>query len=206
MFSPLDARANVVQDKLNAKCSDVDFVVFGRFKDFEAQMKAQPPYGILALQPIVEKKSDFKPIFLGVKGGETVETYVLVSVDTPVDIKKLDGSKVGAFDLLGRKEMKEFISSQLNAEVNVRRVTKNEDLLPLLSFNSVESIFLPSSLFDKMKATTNLNLVSTPLENKIGLISAALSDASPSESLKSCISEFSNEINNMLGVEKWKEL
>ncbi|MDC3332874.1 hypothetical protein OAV62_01395 [bacterium] len=206
VFSPLETRANVIQNMLNQQCEDTRFVVFGRAADFHAQMATVTPAGILALPPVIESHKKFKTFYRGVKRGEVTEPYVLVSVNKPVDLARLSGSKVGAFDLLGRNAMDNYIGSQLMADVKVKRVVQYQALLALLSYDAVDAIYTSDSLFEKMKATTKLDLVATTIRKKQGLISLALSDASARAEINSCISNFDDEINTMLGVEKWKAL
>jgi len=205
VFVPTEVRANVMQDKISSFCSGVDVTVFGRAKDFHKQVKASPPNAILSLMPVVNHSVAYKPALNGSKNGAEAEEYVLVSVDKGLDISAIAGKKIGVVDLLGRKPMSAFITELFKAKVKLKRVTKVEDLLPLITFGSVEGVFIAESLYTQLKSKSNLNLVATKLNIKIGLVSAAI-NGSTDKKVTECIAAFDSELNTTLGVDKWRSL
>ena len=205
VFVPTEVRANVMQDKIGSFCSGVDVTVFGRAKDFHKQVKANPPNAILSLMPVIKHSKEYNAALHGTKNGATTEEYVLVSVDKGLDLAAIAGKKIGVVDLLGRKPMSAFITELFKSKVKLKRVTKVEDLLPLITFGSVEGIFIAESLYAQLKSKSNLNLISTKLNIKIGLASAAISGATDIK-MTNCITAFDNELNTTLGVDKWNAL
>lgn len=206
VFVPTEVRANKLQHKIGAYCSGVDVTVFGRAKDFHKKIKNFPPSAILSLLPVIERNHLFDPTITGLKNGIANEDYVLVSVDQPLNRSNLTNKKIGVVDLLGRKAMTKFVDNLLKAQVKLKRVTKVEDLLPLITFASVDAIFISKSLFNQLKSKSKLNLVSTPLNIKIGLASAALSDAIVKDKLNECLFSFDKQLNTTLGVDQWRTL
>ncbi|WP_196137151.1 hypothetical protein [Aliikangiella sp. G2MR2-5] len=206
VFVPTETRANVMQEKINSFCPGVEVTAFGRAKDFHKQIEQAPPNAILSLLPVLERTSDYITALKGLKNGLETENYVLVSVDSPLKMSEIGQKKIGVVDLLGRKPMTSFVEQLFKTPVKLKRVTKVEDLLPLITFGSVDGIFVSSSLFNQLKAKSNLNLVATNLDIKIGLASAAHNDAQVKDKLKSCILAFDQGLNSILGVDQWRTL
>lgn len=206
VFVPTDVRAKVMQQDISATCPDVGVTVFGRGKDFRRQVKKSPPDAILSLLPVIDRSGNFETVMRGVQNGFTEEEYVLVSVDKALDLGQIQTNKIGVVDLLGRKPMGEFVSQLFQADIKLKRVTKQEDLLPLLTFGSVDGIFVSERLFRQIKDRSNLNLVATSLNIKVGLVSAALAGAEAKEKIVNCLKKFNTKLNGTLGVDKWRIL
>ncbi len=205
VFVPTEVRANVMQDKIGSFCSGIEVTVFGRAKDFHTQVETTPPNAILSLKPVIDASPTYKISTKGSKAGSETEDYVLVSVDKALTVAEVSGKKIGVVDILGRKPMDDFIENIFKTEVKLKRVTKVEDLLPLITFGSVDGIFIAESLFNQLKSKSNLNLIGTKLNLKIGLVSAAVS-ATTDKKLTACIAKFDSELNTTLGVDKWNAL
>jgi hypothetical protein len=206
VFVPTEVRANKLQQKIGSYCSGVDVTVFGRAKDFHNKVKAVPPTAILSLLPVIEHTLLFNAAIMGLRNGVNSEGYVLVSIDKTLGLDSLHNKKIGVVDLLGRKPMRVFIEQLLKTKIKLKRVTKVEDLLPLITFESVDAIFISESTFKQLKLKSKLNLVATPLNINIGLASAALSDAIIKDQLKDCLFAFDKKLNSTLGVDQWHTL
>lgn len=203
VFVPTDVRTKILQDKIEAACPGLTVTVFGRGQDFRKQVESSKPDAILTLMPVIEKSTGYQSSFRGMKDGQPVESYYVVSKDTAIGLDALAGKTVGVVDLLGRKPMTEYVHQILNVDVKVKRVTKTEDLLPLLTFGAADAVFVSQSVFESLKEKTELNLVNTEINVKIGLTAAATSGAAAKEKYNDCIMQFDDELNAMLGVEKW---
>lgn len=206
VFVPTEVRANKLQQKIGKYCSGVDVTVFGRAKDFHNKIKTSPPNAILSLLPVIEKNQLFDTAIIGERQGLSSEGYVLVSVDTPLKLTNIANKKIGVVDLFGRKPMIQFIEQLLQVKVKLKRVTKVEDLLPLITFNSVDAIFISNTLFSQLKSKSKLNLVATQLNVQLGLASAALSNTIIKDNLKNCLFSFDEQLNSTLGVDQWNAL
>jgi hypothetical protein len=206
VFVPTDVRAKVMQQDINTICPGVAVTVFGRGKDFRKQVKKSPPDAILSLLPVIDRSSPFETVMRGVQNGLTEEEYVLVSVDQALDLGQIQTKKIGVVDLLGRKPMGEFVSQLFQADIKLKRVTKQEDLLPLLTFGSVDGIFVSERLYLQIKDRSNLNLVATSLNIKVGLVSAALAGKGAKAKIVNCLKKFNTKLNGTLGVDQWRIL
>ncbi|PIP80567.1 MAG: hypothetical protein COW84_04555 [Gammaproteobacteria bacterium CG22_combo_CG10-13_8_21_14_all_40_8] len=204
VFVPSSTSPKVMQDNMTALCPNIDVVVFGRGADFRKQLTDSPPDAVLSLSAVIEKSTNFKSVLIGLQNGSADEKYVLAGVDKAPDIASISEKKIGVVDLLGRNPMKDYISELFSAPVKLKSVTKQEDLLPLLSFGAADAIFVPERIFNEIKSKTQLNLVSTPLDIKVGLARAGFSGGKVKENIAKCIESFNNSLNESLGVEKWK--
>ena len=206
VFVPSEVRANVIEDAIKKSCSGMDVTAFGRAKDFVKQTKKQPPTAMLTLLPVIDSTGYFKTILKGARNGSTEEDYVFVTKDKAIDLSEVAGKKVGVVDLLGRKPMSEFVSQLLQTDVKLKRVSKIEDLLPLLSFGAADILFVSESVYENIKSKSKLNLVATRLNVRVGLVSAALNKDNASKNVADCIKKFGGDINGILGVDQWQAL
>jgi len=203
VFVPTDVRTNILKEKIQSACPDLSITVFGRGQDFLKQVKKSTPDAILTLMPVIENSNGYESSFQGIKNGQPEEPYVLVSKDKAIDIKNLKGKSIGVVDLLGRRPMTEFVRQLLQQKVKVKRVTKLEDLLPLLTFNAVDAIFVSQDVYKSLTNKSQLNLVPTEVNVRIGLTAAATTSQAAKDKFGACIKNFDDELNKTLGVEKW---
>ena len=206
VFVPTEMRANKLEQKIDAYCDNVDVTVFGRAKDFHKKLKSQPPSAILSLRPVIEQNQIFDKAMMGLKNGSQEETYLLVSIGEPIQQSELPNTKLGVVDLLGRKPMRQFVEGALNSPVKLKRVTKLEDLLPLITFGAVDAILVSESQFVDLQSRSNLQLVASDIQFKIGLASAALTSSFSKSQLRDCLLAFDKNLNSTLGVDKWQTL
>ncbi|PCI42982.1 MAG: hypothetical protein COB51_12170 [Moraxellaceae bacterium] len=203
MFVPTNIQAAELEKLLSKTCPNIQITVFPRVKDFMTQVAANKPVAILAMVPTIKHIATYKMILEGKRQGNSAESYLMVSVDKALDLTQLATSKIGVLDILGRKQMKVFMSSLLGSSSKLKRVIKQEDLLPLLSFNSVDAIFVSESLYSELKANSQLNLVTTPLEAKVGLASIASMEDTANSALVGCVMQWENGLKLSLGVDQW---
>ena len=205
VFVPSNVRPNVLKKKLENACPHITFTVFGRGQDFIQFLQLQAPDIILTLPPLLESSVGYQYFRQGYKNGNTTEPYVLVSKDTAIDITKLSQKSIGVVDLMGRELMTEFIHRTLNQNVKVKRVTKIEDLLPLLLFDAVDAIFVSHNIYLSLTEKSHLRLVAVDANSAIGLTTVATNTTAKTNHaiLAACINNFDAQLNAMLGVEKW---
>ena len=78
----------------------------------------------------------------GIKNNEKDEPYILLSVEKMIEPSALEGMTMGAVDYFGRKGMDSLLKKFFTPPPKVKRVTKLEDLLPLISFGMVNAILI----------------------------------------------------------------
>lgn len=207
VFFPTTARAKVVQSYIDKVCTNLDVTVFGRQRDFNNQIVENPPNAILAAPIVIQSMPNFDPVLVARRKGSVFEDYFLVSVKDTISLKALEGLKVGAVDLLGAKSMQAHMNKLLMTEVKVKRVTKLEDLLPLISFAAVDTLFISRRTLEFIQSKTAIDLKVTPSDIALGIASVAIATNSKSDNeaiIRECIGLFGNQINDVFGVDEWK--
>lgn len=206
VFYPTVVRPHILQKKISLACSGLEVTVFGRFTDFKTKVKLDNPDAIITKPDVLKQFSGYKINLQGQKKGRQDEKYVLLSIGKKVDFSETGSVTIGAIDFLGRKEMENLLASLLISKPKVKRVTKVEDLLPLLSFNMVNAIFISENQENYFKTKSQLNFIITPLQNaNIGIISLALKTGKEEGAeITNSINKLDKEINLLFEIEKWK--
>jgi hypothetical protein len=203
VFYPTDIRPKQMEKHITQHCPEIKSTVFGKIKDFEEQIQRIPPDAILSYAPVIKKNRQYSSFVQGFKQGIADENFVLASLDKAVDIKQLPLLKIGVLDILGRKAMKSFVNKTLGTKVKISRVTKTEDILNLLTFGLVDAIFISQQRYDKFRAQSQLNLVSTQLNIKMDLAILAVRNNASKDIFLSCFNRLGEQTNNLLGVDQW---
>lgn len=199
VFLHLAIKQRALQSALQDALPGVKVVAVGRVGDFQREL-TDGADAVLAIPPVL---GNFK---LGAKlrghnGGSPEEKYTLLGVETSPDPTKV--ASVGALDLFGREGTNAFVKELLNATPRVERVSKVEDLLPLLQMQRVDSVLLPARLVSDIKSASKLNLVNRDLAKQVGLPAVAV--VTPSgEQVVAAVSRMSPAIAKTLGVDSWR--
>jgi hypothetical protein len=198
VFVPADIQSHVLQRLLAEAMPSVDVTAFGRFRDFEAGLDEKPD-GALTLQPTLKSKG-LAVTLAGTNGGDPLEPYVLMSVGKGVDPTKI--SSVGAVDILGRQGMRELVAELLGASPAIERVTKVDDLLPLLQLASVDAVLLQARLVGSLQSRSKLDLRTSPTRGGVGL--PALAVLTPAGApLQDAVRQLNPRVMQQLGVSRW---
>ncbi len=105
--------------------------------------------------------------------------------------------------MVGREGTNNFVKGLLDASPKVERVSKVEDLLPLLQMQRVESVLLPTRLVSELKSASKLNLVTKELTKPVGLPAVAVLTAG-GEKIVAAVSKMSAATSKTLGVDSWR--
>ncbi len=202
-----DVKPRALQKMLESQLPGVAVTVFGRVGDFKRKLKKTPPDAVLALRPVLEANG-LKPGLQGTAKAATSEHYLVLSIDTAVTAGEIKNKVVGAVDLLGRKKMPVFVKDVLKtgAAPKVKRVTKTEDLLPLLQFQAADVVLLPESAVGSVKKQSQLNLVVTKVDGAVvGRAAVAFTNEAKRATLEKAIAGLNAKVSNKLGVDGWKK-
>lgn len=207
VFYPVTTRPNRVQELLQENLKGVTVTVFGRVNDFKARIAADPPDAILTKTALIEQIDGYTVSINGIRNDSAKETYILLSIDKPIDTKSMKAEMViGVIDVLGRNTMRTFASRLLPVVPKLKQVTKVEDLLPLLMFSLADGILIESVFVDYFKSTSNLTfLASKPLHSTSGIVALAYKDNSVTPGTVTAILLAGNAVvNKPFEVEMWK--
>jgi hypothetical protein len=203
VFLQLDAKSSVVEKILQEQLPDLTITVFGRYRDFEEGLSSGHPDAILSITPVLVQQGK-TPSLQGQRGGKSSESYVLASVNQPLE-GSLAGQTIGVVDLLGRDGTQTFLNSLLKEkDLKVKRVAKIEDLLPLLEFSAADGVVLPSSMSNRLLERTRLaiktrELTSTP----VGLSAVAVLNPSVRDVVVKSFQKLDAPTKRLLGIDAW---
>jgi hypothetical protein len=198
LHSLLEGRA--LSRLFEAALPGVTVAVLTRSRDFSG-VRTRNPDAIVALSPVLVANG-FTPVLQGYKGGQPSESYVLLSTRsvTPSGVKS-----VGAVDILGRREMAQFVSSLLGGnEPQVAPVTKLADLLALLQLGQVEAVLLPARYASALISRTRLSLTVTRLEGKGVGLPAFYPSSAAGQRLKGAFTDLPSSLLQEIGVDSWR--
>lgn len=187
------------QSLLGAGLPGVTTTAVGRVADFERALQDAPD-AVLTL-PVVLQAQKLTPVLRGQTRGSTEERYALVGAGITPEPNKV--ASVGALDLLGRDGTNRFVRQLVGQQARVERVTKIEDLLPLLQMQRVEAVLLPARLVAELRAASRLALSVRELDLSVGL--PAVANTGPGgASVISAISKMPKDVSQLLGVDEWR--
>jgi hypothetical protein len=201
VFVPLDVPARTLEKKLGASLPGVTITVFGRYKDFENAVERDHPDAVLSLRPVLELRK-LTPVLQASTGGKASETYVAMTVG---DTGGLAGKTLGAVDLMGRKDTTSFYARLLAMpDLKLTWVTKTEDLLPLLQFQTAQAVLLPQRSAAALRSKSQLDLRTAGLPSiEVGL--PALAVTGPGGAVvREAVRKLPRDLNLMIGVDQWR--
>lgn len=199
VFLHVSLKQRAFQGLLQAGLPGIDVTAVGRVADFDRAL-AGAPDAVLSL-PLVLQARNLSIALQGRRAGAADEKYALVAADNAPDPARV--KTVGALDFLGREGTSAFVSRMLGKSAKVERVTKVEDLLPLLQLERVDAILIPQRLFSDVKSESRINLVQRELPLPVGLPAlAALGPGAPS--IGSAVTQLSMSLLRTVGVDAWR--
>ena len=199
VFLHVAVKQRAFQSELQAALPGTNVTAVGRVADFDRSL-SQGPDAVLTL-PVVLAARGLAPRLRGQRQGSVDEKYSLVGADSAPDPRRV--AVVGALDLLGREGTTSFVQRLVGGRPKVERVTKVEDLLPLLQMQRVEAILLPSRLFAELKAASRMNLAQRELSEGVGLPAVASLTAAGTD-IAQAVSHLPAGLVKALGVDGWR--
>ncbi len=203
VFYPTEVVPIVIQKKIMNLLPGIEISAFGLYKDFTTKIKKEPADAIIAKTLLVKQLDGFNIVLKGSYKGDTNDEYILLSVDQKIAIESINQTTViGIIDFLGRTGMMEFATKLFPTPPKLKRVSKVEDLLSLLTFKLVKGIVIEKKQVKFIEKKSNLNLISTPLPSiSSGIIALALKKGTNNPEL---IKKIKNVKLTLLGVDEWK--
>jgi hypothetical protein len=199
-----EVKSSVLEKELRQQLTGLEVTVFGRFRDFEEGVNQRRPDAVLALQPLLAFMQ-IAPALQGLRGDRDWEPYVLKSEETALEGAP-DARVIGVVDLLGRSGTQQLVSKLLpNRQVELRRVTKLEDLLPLLQFSAAQAVLVPGGAARGFSERSRLKLRVHPLPDaKVGLPAAGVLNPALRGEILAQLQRLNADAYRMLGIERWR--
>jgi hypothetical protein len=200
----LDAKANIVEKTLSDKLTGVTVKVFGTFRDFDGAAATGNPDALLVIPALLDARGK-KATLQGMRGGKETESWVLVSVDKPLD-GPLAGKTIGMVDLLGRDGTNTFIAQVTkDKDFKVKRVAKVEDLVPLLEFSAAQALLVPSAMIAGFTKHTRLALKTRELPDggQVPLPAVAVLNPAAKDAVVKAFNALDAATKAVLGIDAW---
>lgn len=198
--------SDTLKAKLAAQLTGIELFVLDRVRDFKAKVQLEPPDAILSYGPVVQDYRNYPVAISGTFKGKKYEEYFLLSEDHPVSADSLSHITVGVLDFMGKKSLTKFVHGRLKATPKLRRVTKFEDLLPLLNLKLADAILVSKRDEKLIRTASKLNLVTTEIaEAKIPLPALGIREGKAAAQLVTAIENLDAETNRQMGIEKWQK-
>jgi hypothetical protein len=191
-------KQRALQSDMESALPGVEVIAVGRVADFERLLKDRVD-AVLAL-PVVLSAYKLSPGLHGQRAGSSEERYVLVGVGSAPVASRI--TSVGALDLLGREGTNAFVKNLIGASPKVERVTKFEDLLPLLQMQRADCVLLPARLVPDLARASKLALMVQDIQKGVGLPAAASVGQNGPELLRA-ISRMRANVAKLVGVDQW---
>lgn len=203
VFLQLDAKSGALEKMLQQQLPGLALTVFSRYRDLEDASATARPDALVAITPVLQQRGQ-KPVLQGMRGGRDMEPYMLVWVGTALD-GPLSGKTIGAMDVMGRDGTQAFVAGLLKVnDVKVKRVTKTEDLLPLLEFSSADGILVPSSTLARLSERTRLAIKSREVPGgPVGLPALAVFNDAAKDAITKALAAIDGATKKILGIDAW---
>ncbi len=196
-----------MQEAVQQACSNVSVTTFQRGKEFVEAVTQSSPNAILTLKPVISATPGYAPHLAARYRNDQASRYVLVSVNSPLNVRQLAGKKLGVIDLFGRKPMEHYVQGLLTPNIKIKRVYKQEDLLPLLTFGVVDGVFVSQLTFEQLKRISQLALVAAETNIELGGITFAQgTDPIDSQVLQNCATNTLSRLGEAWEVTQWTGL
>ena len=204
VFYPSTTRPPIVAQKLSERCPGMKVTVFGRYQDFKQRTESDNPDIIITKPQVLPDLAPYNGKMRGIRKGAAEEPCVLISIDKPVQQDSIPLLRIGVVDFLGRTGTERFMADLLGAPLNLNRVTKIEDLLPMLTFNKAQAVFVGESAVPYFKKTTLLNLVITRLPGcATGIAICATREQTDPDSIKIDLLTIEKNTSTLLEIDQW---
>ncbi len=155
VFLPLSVSPRELEKTLknDPVLQGIEPTVFVKFDDF-IEATQQKPFDFAILPSFYEQYySDYQALYRFKKGGAESFRYLILSLEKQWTLDKINEGTVGIVDEFGRENMKKYISTIVkNKDIKkLKRVTKYDDIFPLLAMGNADYTMIPQGMMDYLK-------------------------------------------------------
>jgi len=207
VFYPSILHQQSMQDKLTNALKNAAVTAFGRYDDFMAKVRSEPPDAIITKSVLIhEQLGDYEVQLNGERHGTTGERYVFLSARNPFDSASITSeSFIGVVDILGRTGMKYFLRQFFPVGPKPQRVPRVGDLLPVVSLDVAAGILVEDAFVDYFKSTSQLRLSVTQLTGaQSGIVAFAVKKGGNAPSTLAALKKNDTVIGDLFSIERWK--
>lgn len=136
--------------KSDAALSGMQVTVFGQFREFDSANKSKAKY-LIVPSSFVKYNPEYKAVYQFGKDGQTNTKLMILATKPEWTKEKFASGKVGIVDELGRKDTKTYVADIAGKFKLIKRVTKPDDLMPLLVLENADFIIIRSDNYEILK-------------------------------------------------------
>lgn len=205
IFFPSTVSPPILQKQISMLSPEVEVIAFGRYSEFEERIAAEPPDAVLSFPEAIRPLKGYAMAVGSNRNGMASEPYYLLTIDQEIEIAHIGKHTIGAVDFLGRKGMKQFITGIFPHPPTLKTVTKIEDLLPLLTFNMVQGIFVTESQVPYFQTVSNLDFKKIRVPNMhSGTLILAVRDGGSAPKVTRIPNSMEGELLGLMGGIQWR--
>jgi hypothetical protein len=181
-------------------------MVFGRIKDLEATIPKWPQASIIALGPLFDYLSEYKPVLIGKNRKMSGEKFLIIAASKEITTENIADKKVGIIDMFCKSHLPLFIKEQFNIDIKLlKKVNKEDDLLTMLGLEAVDAIIVSSEQYKEILSNTKLpiTIVATS-KNNVGFAQCAAKEGKMDAALKKALLKSPQTLLRELCVDSWE--
>jgi len=137
--------------KADSALTGTNITVFGKFREFESSVKSSKPKYILISSSFLSINKDYKAVYQLELNGKSSFKYLILSTKPEWTKEKMASGSVGVVDELGRSGTKKYVQNNVGKFKKVKRVTKTDDLMPLLVLENANYIMIRPDNYEILK-------------------------------------------------------
>jgi hypothetical protein len=150
--SLLSVKERTLALKDDGALAGMSIEVFSIFRDQQMLMEQKQPELVIAPGLFTEFYTDYKPIAYMTYEHKVATPYLLLCLNPHASIEDITKKRLGIIDEVGRGNSNEFVYKILGLKpAKVRRVSKTQDLIPLLLLGNADFVLMRQHLFEQAK-------------------------------------------------------
>lgn len=190
-----------LEQSMRSEMNGVDIRVVTRTGDLKRALSS--PTDAVMASPYVLRSNGLAPT-MSAKSSASGRYLAVAFARAPVKAR-IAGQTVGVVDELGRNAMPGFVQKLLGSDSPppLRRVTKVEDLLPLLQFEIAKTVLVKERDFSILEGRTKQKLYALPLSADGASLAVAFAEGSRRSVVERAVRGMGNQSKQSLGVDSW---
>lgn len=193
--------SSALQQSLRSQMAAVDVRVYSRTSSLRRGL-AEGADAVMA-SPSVLRSNGLSARLTAAGGNDG--TYVAASLTTGLTRSGLSALTVGVVDELGRKGMPTLVAKLIGGTApKLRRVTKVEDLLPLLQFDIAQAVIVRRRDFAALESRTQQKLHTITLVSHREPLAVGFVEGGRRSAVERAVRGLNANAKKSLGVDSWK--
>jgi hypothetical protein len=137
--------------KSDTGLSGINITVLGKFREFSSSVKRNKPSYIIAPSSFSNINKDYKAVYQFSLNGQSSFKYLILATKPKWTKANISKGSIGIVDELGRTGTKKFVLANVGKFKLVKRVTKADDLMPLLVLENANYIMIRPNNYEILK-------------------------------------------------------